>query len=365
MQIDMHYYGTYAMARSAGLKKEVCKTIATAAQFVDDNADKESVEFRDGARLDAEATAHHTMHLKNLSREDQRQIWVPFHFLPGNEGSSYTQRLVCKKDSEIAQEMIAFSLPLLNQPFALPLLGITAHVYADTFAHYGFSGVSSRTNKIVNDSIAFQSTLNPKIEKYITEKAKKFVDDYPKEGGLIHNIKSWFAEEVSGALGHGAVMTYPDRPYLVWDFVYENNAEGARCPIRNNPETYLEFCVKIHEVFQKVAKEHPDFADKSAFMDFSKIESTLKEIINLQAPKQGRIDAWKKAARHGILFGTGQEKIPDYDENVWLNNRNNLKRAKDSRVTPGFPVYRFYQATAVHRINILRHILPARELIVA
>lgn len=360
----MHYYGTYAMARSSGLKKEVCETIATASQFVDDNAEKESVEFRDGARLDVEATAHHAINVKNLNKEDQRQIWVPFHFLPGNEGNSYTQRLICQKDSDIAQEMIKFNLSLLNQPFALPLLGITAHVYADTFSHYGFSGVSSRANKIVNESIAFHS-LNPDIKKYITDKEKDFENNYPKEGGLFDNIKSWFAEGASGALGHGAVMTYPDRPYLIWDFIYENDSKKARCPIRNNQETFLECCAKLHEIFQRVAKEHDDFSDKAAFLDFSKIELAVKEIISLQAPKQDRIDAWKNAAQKGMLFGTGAEEIAEYDANKWHNNRDNLKRAKDSRVTPKLPVFRFYQAAAVHRINVIRHILPENELVVA
>jgi len=74
MQIDMHYYGTYAMARAAGLTPQAAKVIATAAQFVDDNAEKESIEFRDGGRLDAEATAHHAFNLKNIDLEDQRKI---------------------------------------------------------------------------------------------------------------------------------------------------------------------------------------------------------------------------------------------------------------------------------------------------
>ena len=73
MQLDMHYYGTYAMARAAGLKKESCEIIATAAQFVDDNAEKESVEFRDGARLDVEATAHHAINIKNIDRAEDRK----------------------------------------------------------------------------------------------------------------------------------------------------------------------------------------------------------------------------------------------------------------------------------------------------
>ena len=141
--------------------------------------------------------------------------------------------------------------------------------------------------------------------------------------------------------------------------------DGARCPTRNNPETYLECCIKLHEIFQRVAKARADFSDKAAFMDFSKIEPVVKKIIGLQACKQDRIDAWKNAARKGKLFGTGKEKIPEYDENNWHNNRENLKREKDSRVAPKLPVFRFYQAAAVHRINVIRHILPEKELVVA
>ena len=47
MQIHMHYYGTYAMARAAGITRNAVKIIATAAQFVDDNAAKNSIKFRD------------------------------------------------------------------------------------------------------------------------------------------------------------------------------------------------------------------------------------------------------------------------------------------------------------------------------
>jgi len=36
MQIDMHYYGVYAIARLAGLRPEAARMIATASQYVDD-----------------------------------------------------------------------------------------------------------------------------------------------------------------------------------------------------------------------------------------------------------------------------------------------------------------------------------------
>ena len=360
MQIDMHYYGTYAMARAAGLKKEASKIIATAAQFVDDNAEKESVEFRDGGRLDAEATAHHAVDRKNIDREDQRKIWVPFHFLPGNKGNSYTERLVCRMNSQILKDMLEFNISRVHEDYALPLMGITAHVYADTFSHYGFSGISSRRNKIVNDSFTFPQ-LEKKMEKHLNEQAKKFRENYPAEDGWLDNIKSWFAEKLSGALGHGAAVTYPDRPYLNWKFIYEE--PESESPLRSNPATFLEGCHALHDLFRKVAEARPEFAE-GKFMKFAAIENTVKDIIYLQAPKKGRIKAWRDAAKRGDLFAAGQENIPEYNAESWHNERDRLKRTKESHLARQTSIFRFYQAASVHRVHVLRHLLPSHNLVV-
>jgi hypothetical protein len=361
MQLDMHYYGTYAMARAAGLNRDASTIIATASQFVDDNADKENVRFTDGARIDGNATAHHALNIKNTDEEDQRQIWVPFHFLPGNEGSSYTERLMCRKDSTIAREMVEYNLSLLNEPYALQLMGITAHVYADTFSHYGFSGVSSRKNKIVNDSFDL-GNLDPEIEHYIRDKEKKFHKKYLNEGGLLDNIKSWFAEGLSGALGHGAAVTYPDRPYLVWSFKYEE--ANRRCDTRDNPQTFLEGCEALHTLFRRIAGARPDFAE-GHYQDFSSIEGTVKEILILQRNKAGRIEAWNEAAQSGDLFATGAEPIPPYDDGDWHNQRDDLKDTNNSKIALSLPFYYFYQAASVHRLYVLRRLLPSHGLVVA
>ena len=361
MQIDMHYYGTYAMARAAGLKKDAAKIIATAAQFVDDNAEKESINFRDGGRVDAEATAHHAFDRKNVDLEDQRKIWVPFHFLPGNEGTSYTERLICRMNSRIAADLVDFNLSLSSQPYALPLIGITAHVFADTFAHYGFSGISSRRNKVVNDSFKFHD-LVPKMKKYILEKAEKFRVDYSKESGFLDNVKSWFAENLSGALGHGAAVTFPDRPYLVWQFEYEEPKYAS--PVRNNPETFMEGSEALHKLFRRFAQARPDLAEKK-FAEFADIKSVVAGILNLQAPKKGRIKAWQDAAKGGKLFAGGAEAIPVYDAGNWLNERDNLRREKESHVATRLAIYRYYQAAAVHRIHVLRNLLPSHGLVVS
>lgn len=198
MQIDMHYFGTYAMARAAGLTRETCQIIASSAQFVDDNAGDIEVKFKDGARVNAVATAHHTVDIKNLDPRDQLHVWVPFHFLPGNQradgktghrNASYTELLIARMDSPIARELVTRNLKQSNRPFSRELMGMTAHVYADTFSHYGFSGVSSRHNKIINNGWRFEDPLEPHIEKYVKEKARKFKRKYKNEWSLA-NIKS-------------------------------------------------------------------------------------------------------------------------------------------------------------------------------
>ncbi len=361
MQLDMHYYGTYVMARCAGIKAEAARVIAYSAQFVDDNADKDTINFKDAGRIDAQASAHHAFNAKNLDAADQRQIWVPFHFLPGNEGSSFTERLICRKNSTIVEEMVEHNLNEPNKEYALELIGITAHVYADTFAHYGFSGISSEKNKIINDSIKFYH-LKPDMREYITKKAKKFKKKYRSKSKLWIKLKSFFVEVVSGALGHGAVATYPDRPYLIWDFDYEKPKKKSG--ERNNPATFLEGCKALHSMFKKFAKFFPEFAENTSYKEFATIKSEIKRILNTQADKKGRIKAWQKAVKSGVLH-LSEEAIPKYKADAWHNQRNSFDKKKDSKIALDTDVYRFYQAASVHRNNVLRTLLPKHGLVVA
>ena len=371
MQIDMHYYGSYALARAAGLCSEAAGTVASAAQFVDDNTAQGHVEFRDGARIDKEATAHHPFAGANLDEHDQRRVWVPFHFIPGNEGGSYTERLKCRMDSAIVQEMRDHHLGLSDRAFALELLGIAAHVYGDTFSHYGFSGVSSRGNKVDNSSFRFHEDVDgkavqlaPGIRRYVEEKVGAFFEKRGAHGGLLANIKGWLAEEASGALGHGSVATLPDRPYLVWSFDYEReDAVDGKRSARDNPATYLEGCRALHGMFREFARRRPEFASGDG-RDFGEIEDAVREILLVQADKEGRIAAWREAARAGGLFSAGGEEIPDYEGEAWNEQWEGLDGGESYRDALGLPVWRFYQAASLHRSYVLRDLLPKHGLIV-
>ncbi|MCP4344614.1 MAG: hypothetical protein GY795_03685 [Desulfobacterales bacterium] len=353
MQIDMHYYGTYTMARAAGLNKEASTIIATASQFVDDNAHKDSVEFDDGSRIDAEATAHHSVDIHNVMPDDQRRIWVPFHFLPGMKGSVYLERLACQKNSPIAQDMIKHSLWHSDAVFFLELMGVAAHVYADTFSHFGFSGVSSTYNAIINDSIELME-LETHVKEHLDKKTKSF----SKKFNPFDDIASWFAEKATGALGHGAVLTYPDRPYLKWSYVYEHTKEKV---VRNNQDTFLEYCEEIYKIFKEVADLKPEYKEES--VEFSDIRDTVKEILSVQAVKEDRIAKWRKNVIDGKLFESGGDDIPRYDG--WNDDFDRLDDMSNSEVALKSNVFRFFQAAAMHRTFVLRKLLPTHGLVVA
>ena len=373
MQLDMHYYGTYAMARAAGLNPEAARIVATSAQFVDDNTAQSHVEFQDGARIDQEATAHHPFNFSNLDAHDQRRVWVPFHFIPGNVGETYTERLKCRMDSQIVQEMRDNHLTFSDRAFSLHMLGIAAHVYADTFSHYGFSGVSSRGNRVDNSSFRFHEdvdetsvALSSDMRNYVTEKATRFFEHRGEHGGLLDNIKGLLAETASGALGHGSVATLPDRPYLVWSFDYEERPDAIVDvrSTRNNPVTFLAGCRALHDMFRRFVGMQRDSHGSGDGREFELIAPRVQEVLLVQANKAGRIAAWQDAAQSGSFFGTAGESIPEYEGDAWNEQWDKLDGSEDCRAAMDLPIWRFYQAASLHRIYVLRDLLPKYGLIV-
>ena len=203
MQIDMHFYGTYAVARIAGFSPELAKTVATAAQFVDDAVSATPVELGEQSYILPVISAHDMLDRENFNRLDQWRVWLPFHFLPGGQGNTVDERLVClwgEPGNKAVDDIITLALEagIAKEPYALHLLGIVTHVIQDTYAHYGFSGMASDYNMV-----------NQKTLKYFDVNR---MGDYieKKHGSFWARVKGSFAE--ASKLGHAGVATFPDRP---------------------------------------------------------------------------------------------------------------------------------------------------------
>jgi len=293
---------------------------------------------------------------------------VPFHFFPGNEGESLSERLLCRKDGKLAQEMVRNHIEhavAVKDEYGLTLLGIMAHVYADTFAHYGFSGVSSSWNKVEGESFELE-VKDPKMKAYIMGKFTGFMSKYLPTfiTKNYRNIVSEGASVATGALGHGSVGTYPDRPFLRWNFTYKKTSsrDSTDSGLRDNPATFLEACEKLHGAFSKFAKETNIAADD---VPFQKIKGEVERILGVEKDKKGRIYAWKESMESGNLFKvTEQDKLLHYSPYFWEQQKEDFEYMKNSHEMIQKQVYRFHQAAGYHRHYTLKQLLPKHEILV-
>ena len=366
MQEDMHYYGTYAMARAAGLAVKHAKIVAYAAQYVDDSTANDSEVHEDGGMFKAIATAHTNAEAIDNAASDhteQRQVWVPFHFFPGNKGDTLSEKLACVKDSELAQEMvqnhIRHAVAVKNE-YGLTLIGIMAHVYADTFSHYGFSGVSSRNNKV--DGSSFELDVKDAGTKaYIMGKFSSFLTKYSSRFIIknYRNIASKGASIATGALGHGAVGTYPDRPFLRWRFNFKKNNRDSGW--RDNRVTFLEACEKLHKAFS-------EYAEKAGIVKnpvtFTSIRNEVDRILRLELAKEGRIEAWIEAINKGVLFNNEDHEALYFSKHDWEQQKDDFEDLEHAHEMIEKEVYQFHQAAIYHRDYTLKQLLPKYGIIV-
>jgi len=351
MQYDMHYYATYAMAAAAGIPPADAEVIATSAQFVDDQNVTAWVLAKSEEGILGVATAHHPLEagartfFGNAESNDTRPVWVPFHFLPGAEGDTFPKKMVCQKNGKVVNELLDYYLSTdtmrAHKEHALQLMGIAAHVYADTFSHYGFSGLSDEINQIEPDSMEIDEGHSFGILEHIEKQKDAFVSRFTQ----------------AAKLGHGAVLTNPDRPYLNWSFRYKDGTPSQR----SNPVTFLEACEALHKRFKQFADMYYDGVKPLALWDALKV--SVKEVISREGTADERALFWVNAMKEGRL---GNIKVcRRYDAQDWLNQVEEFRRSEKAERFASSNPYRFFVAADYHRNYVLKRLLPKHGLMVA
>lgn len=355
MQIDMHFAGTYIVARAAGFPDDEARVIANSAQYVDDSVTTGFVRFDNAGVFQRTATANTMASLGNLNELNNHLAWLPFHFLPGDMGQGHPERLICRPNSEVAKDMVAESIVDAGQPWFLHRYGITAHVFCDTFAHQGFAGMIHQVNG-VTDLTCHDGTVEAK-QGWLTRLQNWAVDSYNKVRG----------REVA-MLGHGLAQTFPDLPWLRWSYV---NGLGQKVE-RDNLAIFTEALDELCGVFRRFRAGDP----------FAKVEARLPEplrsavIRNLDAIRD--LDAHKRLERWLQLlaedaFGLGKVDLR-YDADSWRHTALKVDKDFDFDALDAFRVVAFpegflesnwklfHDAAKDHRHAILRRILPRYNL---
>jgi hypothetical protein len=350
MQIDMHFYGVFALARAAGLQDETAKTIAYASQFVDDAVEDDIVLMEDRCCIIPSMTSHKPLDYQNSLPGDQWKVWVPFHFLPGNESEDgdFVERMVCRKNSKVAQTMCNYALDPKHEEYWPHMIGIAAHVYADTFAHYGFVGFSHAWNKVISGTIE-PKTDSKSILRYIKAKFEQFKT----------RITSGAAELIP--VGHGSVATYPDRPYLKWEYEYESDFHPHKKIKRDNRDDFMEGAESLFTFFCKFADISHRYRGSNGSKKWDDIKKEVKNIIHLEGPRDTRVKRWK-AALNEMVFSEATEidKTISYDKDAWDVHK---LRYFSHDIKEGDP-YKFIKAAKHYRLYVLEELLPQFKLVI-
>ena len=353
MQIDFHHTVTYVTARAAGFDHPDAEKIAYCAQYVDDAVQAGTIRFQNQALYDRSSSAHKMADYRNMKALANHRVWLPFHFLPGNDGHGpgenpgqpFVEKVVCRKDSPVARDMIAACIRDREKPFGLHRLGITMHVYADTWAHRDFAGINDNINDIGN----------------LKDESDTGVDTGKMLARFFGTLFDRTASRIVGdalPLGHGAALSFPDLPYLTWSYT---DREGQR-RVRNNTEDFIAAADGLCRAMQRF-RAGDTGADVAGLDQIytTKISSLFKDFTTEEGDE--RHGKWLSAIADGYFpFGSQTLAYDPAGKASWKHQALGTSKPTDEYpwtkefLTSDWKY--FHDALLDHRFTLIHDILP-------
>jgi hypothetical protein len=301
MEKDFHYYLVYALTKITGTKNP--EKIAYSSQFVDDNnegqfsVDGEQILFPEKIRADGGyyyPVMTQSLSPKSLDPYVQKYVYVPFHFLPGDNSVEIKGKknpLSTTPNSGNAKAILSGALESEN-PY---LIGIALHTFADTWSHQNFSGMQEGWNAVFPWYNLFKS--------------------------IVPNI------------GHAEVGHSPDIVSEVWtDFRLKPNK------VDNRKRAFEATQEIFGQLWEKTKKEQ----------SWQEVEDDFGKIIYTKD-----YDSRIKAISN-FLIRSGEGPIPNYLKDSWIDAA--LDKSGDEVVMkPDFTMtdwYFFHQAAKVQLARV-------------
>lgn len=346
MQIDFHHTTTYVVARAAGFNHDDAHIIAYASQYVDDATSTGTVQFDNQAVYNRISSAHKMLDARNTQELANHQVWLAFHFLPGNGGKqagenpdgSFINKIVCRPNSPVAQDMVRGVILDKDRLYGLHRLGVAMHVYVDTWAHQGFAGVLHDVNEVEDAEETSNSGL---FDGGI--------------GGFLRDI----LDDAIPPLGHGRANVFPDMPFMQWKY---ENGKGELIQ-RDNTSDFMTAADHMCQAMQRFILGDPDANVAGLDADTKgKLHEMFVGIKNKKGDE--RHTEWLQAIRDGA-FSFGATAIADY-----LPRGRESWKAQALGTSHDLPVHRyqpeflnsdwklFHDAIQAHRFHVVHDILP-------
>jgi len=345
MQIDFHHGTTYVAARLAGFSGKDADVIAHSAQYVDDVTSQGPVRFSNKFLYNRICSAHRMIDTRNTRDLDNHRVWIPFHFLPGNRDqkagsgarTKSVEDLVCRPNSLVAQEMVRQVIIDQNRDYGLHRLGLTMHIYADTWAHQGFAGLLDDINEVEDVGESGRSGVFGKgLKRYLND----------------------FLDDAIPPLGHGRALDFPDIPFLKWGYINHRNEPVTR----DNPTDFCEAADEMCKAMRRYRLGDPD-ASVSGIPkpDMEQIQSLF--VANKSKDGEQRHKKWIEAIQEGAFsFGPAKAGYITDRDGSWkhqaLGTIADLIRYEYKASFLKSNWKRFHDALLAHRFFLLYELLP-------
>jgi hypothetical protein len=308
MDKEFHFYITYIIAQRSGFSDEDSYTIAYASQYTDDNTVRYSISGGDPDPFKTyiSQTIDITQPQATLMR-----IYPTFHFMPGADQDLFAPS-ACRHDGKLH---LLNTIPngtngktVLQDALAsgnLYRIGVTVHMYTDTFAHQNFLGFDDSFNSLI--------TLSPL------------------------NI------------GHAEAGHKPDWPAAQWD-------DRRLVPSLARVDNKTRFLKAVQYTYSLLNQSGPpDQNDVNQLL--ADVSQAVGQTDNNNLLSSKRIKQYKKLIRN----------MKDYDKYEWLNQAIEEKQpAPDSPFDPHYvwkanyensDWYKFQLAVKDHQKTVVEDIL--------
>lgn len=346
MNKDFHYYGTYVAARLAGYDFDSAQIIAHSAQYVDDS-DEEMLKDSLGRYYITDFVPIPTvqglsdMVEKNFDWSEGAlksiaDIWVPFHFLPGNyggnsdikrytgptsaSGSAYRWtfddesekqfKLLCQPNSLLVKRMINDIVTNhTDKDYILQMAGLRMHVLADTWAHMFYIGMPAWFINDAGETVyKFDGTAKTSV---VWQRVWPWDDSTDILNGesatpdiLAYNSIVY--------LGHGRMGHLPDYPYLK----YQYSPRWSNDDITKDNFTYFLQALKQLTKALECIKNKTLF-DINNYAELPvDVENIIKEILATRINDQS--ETWRTNITRIKINGIPLEVPEVYNKDLWL-----------------------------------------------
>lgn len=385
MNLDFHYYGTYVAARLAGYDFPTAQTIAHAAQYVDDS-NMEMLKDPLGHYYIEDFTPIPTvqglsdMVQKNIQWSEGAlnsitDIWVPFHFLPGNYGdmpniknysgptshsgtlyrwtfdeeSAKQFKMLCQPNSLSVKEMINDIIENhSDQDYSLILAGLRMHVLADTWAHMFYVGIPAW---FINDAQEKVFIITDQMrELYKWRRAWPWDDSTD----IIHGDQAtpnMLAYNSVVYLGHGRMGHLPDFPWLKYEYTPRWSQEPI---IKDNTSYFLKALKQLTKALMCIKNNTPFELNEYADLP-TETEDVIKEILSTTPEHNDQTEVWKANIGRIKVNNTALEVPAEYDNKQWLEN---FKTAAERQKTN----YYYFNNSARMHLKLVRDTLAAYNI---